>query len=63
MQRMILPEELKTLMVGKQVVHWEELEKYMSYRNGYSPSHPTIRIFWEVFNEFTDDLKKKFLSE
>ncbi|XP_064386075.1 probable E3 ubiquitin-protein ligase HERC4 isoform X2 [Halichondria panicea] len=59
--RMMHPDDLKTLVVGQHVVNWSELETHMSYTNGYSSNHPSITLFWEVFNEFPNDLKKKFL--
>ena len=33
------------------------------YRNGYSKEHPVIVNFWKVFDEFTEEHKKKFLSK
>ena len=59
---MVHPEELKDLLVGQNVVNWTELQTHMSYKNGYSSTHPSIVIFWSVFHEFTDDVKRKFLS-
>ena len=40
-------------------------QQYTEYRNGYSKDHPVIVNvnFWEVFEEFTEEHKKKFLSE
>lgn len=37
--------------------------QYTEYRNGYSKDHPVIILFWEVFDAFSDELKKKFLSK
>ena len=38
-------------------------QQYTEYRSGYSKDHPVIVNFWEVFDEFTEEHKKKFLSE
>ena len=38
-------------------------QQYTEYRNGYSKDHPVIVNFWEVFEEFTEEHNKKFLSE
>ncbi|XP_014677310.1 PREDICTED: probable E3 ubiquitin-protein ligase HERC4 [Priapulus caudatus] len=59
--KLFQPEELMAMMVGNENYDWEELEKGASYKDEYSSSHPTIKMFWEVFHELTVEEKKKFL--
>ena len=33
------------------------------YEGGYHPDHPTIQMFWEVFDELNEDQKKAFLCK
>ncbi|XP_046391938.1 probable E3 ubiquitin-protein ligase HERC4 isoform X1 [Ischnura elegans] len=54
-------QELMATVVGNEEYDWDELERETEYKNGYSSSHPTIRLFWEVFHEMPLDQKKKFL--
>ncbi|XP_060782468.1 probable E3 ubiquitin-protein ligase HERC3 isoform X2 [Neoarius graeffei] len=55
------PSELMAMVVGNSSYNWEELEKNASYKGEFSASHPTVRMFWEVFHEFPLEKKKQFL--
>ena len=33
------------------------------YESGYTKTHPNIINFWEVFDELTEEDKKKFLCK
>uniref|UniRef100_A0A3B3SXT5 HECT and RLD domain containing E3 ubiquitin protein ligase 3 n=1 Tax=Paramormyrops kingsleyae TaxID=1676925 RepID=A0A3B3SXT5_9TELE len=55
------PSELMAMVVGNNNYDWEEMEKNATYRGEYSASHPTVRMFWEVFHEFSLEKKKQFL--
>lgn len=33
------------------------------YKGEYSATHPTVRLFWEVFHEFPLEKKKQFLCK
>ncbi|XP_063074747.1 probable E3 ubiquitin-protein ligase HERC3 isoform X2 [Engraulis encrasicolus] len=55
------PSELMAMVVGNCNYNWEEMEKNAVYKGEYSASHPTVRMFWEVFHEFTLEKKKQFL--
>lgn len=55
------PKELMILVIGNQVVDWSELQKYVDYKNGYTPDDPTIKLFWKVFFDLPVEGKKKFL--
>ena len=37
--------------------------QFTEYRNGYTKDHEVIVTFWEVFDEFSEEVKKKFLSK
>ncbi|XP_056137440.1 probable E3 ubiquitin-protein ligase HERC3 isoform X2 [Lampris incognitus] len=55
------PEELRQLMVGTESYDWGKLKKNTVYDNVYHAHHPTIEMFWEVFEELSEDQKKAFL--
>ncbi|XP_061102038.1 probable E3 ubiquitin-protein ligase HERC3 isoform X1 [Conger conger] len=55
------PSELMAMVVGNNNYNWEEMEKNAVYKGEYSPSHPTVKMFWEVFHEFPLEKKKQFL--
>merc|ERR1719228_1315210 len=55
------PQELMALVVGNENYDWKVMEEKCTYKEGYDSDHPTIVYFWEVFHEFTEENKKKFL--
>ncbi|XP_042246341.1 probable E3 ubiquitin-protein ligase HERC3 isoform X1 [Thunnus maccoyii] len=55
------PSELMAMVVGNSNYNWEEMEKNAVYKGEYSATHPTVRLFWEVFHEFPLEKKKQFL--
>ncbi|XP_070764277.1 probable E3 ubiquitin-protein ligase HERC3 [Enoplosus armatus] len=59
--KLFRPEELQEVLVGKEVYDWEKLKQSTSYEGEYHVGHPTIKMFWEVFDELTEDQKKAFL--
>ncbi|XP_037308369.2 probable E3 ubiquitin-protein ligase HERC4 isoform X2 [Pungitius pungitius] len=61
--KLFRPEELQEVLVGKDFHDWEKLKQNTGYEGVYSttPPHPTIQMFWEVFDELTEDQKRAFL--
>uniref|UniRef100_A0A8C6TTE6 HECT and RLD domain containing E3 ubiquitin protein ligase 3 n=1 Tax=Neogobius melanostomus TaxID=47308 RepID=A0A8C6TTE6_9GOBI len=55
------PSELMAMVVGNNNYNWDEMEKNAVYKGEYSATHPTVRLFWEVFHEFPLEKKKQFL--
>jgi len=55
------PQELMALVVGNENYDWDVLEKTCQYKEGYSRDHETIKYFWEVFHELSEENKRKFL--
>ncbi|XP_033986178.1 probable E3 ubiquitin-protein ligase HERC3 [Trematomus bernacchii] len=55
------PSELMAMVVGNNNYNWEEMEKNAVYKGEYTATHPTVRLFWEVFHEFPLEQKKQFL--
>uniref|UniRef100_A0A667ZUN9 HECT and RLD domain containing E3 ubiquitin protein ligase 3 n=1 Tax=Myripristis murdjan TaxID=586833 RepID=A0A667ZUN9_9TELE len=55
------PSELMAMVVGNNNYNWEEMEKNAVYKGEYTATHPTVRMFWEVFHEFPLEKKKQFL--
>ncbi|XP_060103053.1 probable E3 ubiquitin-protein ligase HERC6 [Heteronotia binoei] len=55
------PQELMDVAVGLANYNWDIYEKNAKYEGIYSPTHPTIMMFWQVFHELTLADKKGFL--
>ncbi|XP_042351682.1 probable E3 ubiquitin-protein ligase HERC3 [Plectropomus leopardus] len=61
--KLFRPEELQEVMVGKDFHDWAKLKENTGYEGEFNttPPHPTIQMFWEVFDELTENQKKAFL--
>uniref|UniRef100_A0A8C6X763 HECT and RLD domain containing E3 ubiquitin protein ligase family member 6 n=1 Tax=Naja naja TaxID=35670 RepID=A0A8C6X763_NAJNA len=55
------PEQLMEVAIGNANYDWDLYEKSAVYWDIYSPTHPTIKMFWEVFHELSLEDKKHFL--
>ncbi|XP_034735089.1 probable E3 ubiquitin-protein ligase HERC4 [Etheostoma cragini] len=57
--KLFRPEELQQVLVGQDVYDWAKLKQNTVWelRVGY----PTMQMFWEVFDELTEDKRKDFL--
>ncbi|KAH8862843.1 putative E3 ubiquitin-protein ligase HERC4 [Schistosoma japonicum] len=56
------PFELQALVVGSEVINWDELRQNTTYQGVYWDRHQVIIWFWEVLlHDFTVEEKKKFL--
>ncbi|THD28070.1 putative E3 ubiquitin-protein ligase HERC4 [Fasciola hepatica] len=56
------PMELQSLVVGLEVINWNELRENTAYQGVYWDHHPVIEWFWTVLLiEFSIEDKKKFL--
>ncbi|XP_030837221.1 probable E3 ubiquitin-protein ligase HERC4 [Strongylocentrotus purpuratus] len=55
------PVELEALVTGEKYFDWVALEKSTQYKDPYTDSHSTIKMFWEVFHALDDDQKREFL--
>jgi len=49
------------LVVGNENYDWEALERTAQYKEGYDADHATIKNFWAVFHELSEEDKRKFL--
>ncbi|XP_023267158.1 probable E3 ubiquitin-protein ligase HERC4 [Seriola lalandi dorsalis] len=58
--KLFRPEELQGVLVGDDVYDWAKLKQNTVYE-GYHNRHPIIQMFWEVFDELTEEQKKDFL--
>ncbi|KAM6441453.1 putative E3 ubiquitin-protein ligase HERC6 [Liasis olivaceus] len=56
------PEQLMEVAIGNASYDWHLYEENAAYGGIYSPTHPTIKMFWEVFHELSLEDKKGFLS-
>lgn len=55
--------EVQVLISGAEVpVDINDLKKHTNYVGGYTHDDPTIDLFWEVVNDFTDEQKTKLLK-
>ncbi|XP_039885393.1 probable E3 ubiquitin-protein ligase HERC6 [Simochromis diagramma] len=61
--RLFRPEELQGVLVGQDVYDWEKFKQNTSYGWKYHDGHPTIQMFWEVFDELTEEQRKDFLRK
>ncbi|KAM4572310.1 putative E3 ubiquitin-protein ligase HERC4 [Odontesthes bonariensis] len=60
--KLFRPEELQGVLVGQEDYNWVKLKKNTVYEGFfYHAGHPTIQMFWEVFDELTEDQRKDFL--
>ncbi|XP_018517718.1 probable E3 ubiquitin-protein ligase HERC3 [Lates calcarifer] len=59
--RLFQPQELCEVLIGKDFHDWERLKQNTAYEGVYHVGHPTIQMFWEVFDDLTEDQKKTFL--
>ncbi|XP_050562405.1 probable E3 ubiquitin-protein ligase HERC3 isoform X1 [Spodoptera frugiperda] len=53
--------EMMSVVMGNEEYDWEMFESNCEYKNGYTPTDPQIRWFWETFHELPLEDKKKFL--
>nr|XP_046250580.1 probable E3 ubiquitin-protein ligase HERC4 [Scatophagus argus] len=59
--KLFRPEELQGVLVGKDFHDWEKLKQNTTYKGEFDVDHPTIQMFWEVFDELNENQKKAFL--
>ncbi|KAM8893194.1 LOW QUALITY PROTEIN: putative E3 ubiquitin-protein ligase HERC3 [Spinachia spinachia] len=61
--KLFRPKELQEVLVGKNFHDWAKLKQNTGNKGVYNttPPHPTIQIFWEVFDELTEDQRRAFL--
>ncbi|KAK8888649.1 Ubiquitin-protein ligase E3A [Tritrichomonas musculus] len=55
------PDELDTLVSGEEILEWEELQKNAKYKDGYHANSKVVKWFWEIFNSYSSEMKRKFL--
>ncbi|XP_014266621.3 putative E3 ubiquitin-protein ligase HERC3 isoform X1 [Maylandia zebra] len=58
--RLFRPEELQGVLVGQDVYDWEKFKQNTVYELEHV-RHSTIKMFWEVFDELTEEQRKDFL--
>ncbi|XP_060729053.1 probable E3 ubiquitin-protein ligase HERC4 [Tachysurus vachellii] len=61
MVNLFQPEELRGVMLGSEEYEWDVLKENATYEYVFDEEHPTIVLFWEVFDELPDQDKKAFL--
>uniref|UniRef100_A0A3P8SEP8 HECT domain-containing protein n=1 Tax=Amphiprion percula TaxID=161767 RepID=A0A3P8SEP8_AMPPE len=59
--KLFRPKELQEVMVGKHFQDWEKLKQNTRYQGDFHPNHRTVQMFWEVFEELSENQKKAFL--
>ncbi|KAK3567605.1 hypothetical protein QTP86_020291 [Hemibagrus guttatus] len=61
--RMFDQQEIQVLISGARIpICLDDLKKFTNYSGGYSPTHPVIKIFWDVVENFSDEEKRKLLK-
>ena len=58
--KILSPQELELIICGTQKLDFNELQKSVHYEC-YDKDSKTIKYFWEILNEFTEEEKNKFL--
>ena len=61
LSKILSPEELELIICGTQVLDFNELKRVCKYEE-YNENDETIKYFWEVLLNFSEDEKKRFLS-
>lgn len=56
------PSSLRTLIEGTQHIDISCLRSVTRYENGYTSSHPTIRLFWNIVEDFSQEDTRKLLE-
>lgn len=56
------PCELDILVSGNDVLEWRQLKKNAQYSDGYTPESRAVVWFWEVFDDLSEEDKRKFLK-
>uniref|UniRef100_A0A915J683 HECT-type E3 ubiquitin transferase n=1 Tax=Romanomermis culicivorax TaxID=13658 RepID=A0A915J683_ROMCU len=56
------PEELDQIVCGSKDLDFAKLETFAEYDNDYSPEHPTIKNFWQVVHEMSEEQKRNLLK-
>eukprot|EP00095_Tigriopus_kingsejongensis_P006661 maker-scaffold363_size195477-snap-gene-0.52 protein:Tk06661 transcript:maker-scaffold363_size195477-snap-gene-0.52-mRNA-1 annotation:"ubiquitin-protein ligase e3c" len=61
--RMFSYRELQTLISGAEhEINVDDLEQCTKYGNGFDEDHPTIKTFWKVVRELSEDQKRSLLK-
>eukprot|EP01122_Echinamoeba_exundans_P009433 TRINITY_DN3339_c0_g1_i3.p1 TRINITY_DN3339_c0_g1~~TRINITY_DN3339_c0_g1_i3.p1 ORF type:complete len:589 (+),score=96.77 TRINITY_DN3339_c0_g1_i3:540-2306(+) len=58
---MFSPEELEQVVCGDPKLDFDELRKNTQYDGGFDENSPTIKDFWIVVSEFSEEQKRKLL--
>ncbi|XP_062852464.1 probable E3 ubiquitin-protein ligase HERC3 [Trichomycterus rosablanca] len=59
--KLFRPEELRGVMLGTEEYDWHTLKQNATYEGLFHKDHPTIVLFWELFDELSEQDKKLFL--
>ncbi|GAA6084677.1 ubiquitin-protein ligase E3C-like [Tachysurus ichikawai] len=61
--RMFDQQEIQDLISGAHVlICLDDLKKFTNYSGGYFPTHPVIKIFWDVVENFSNEEKRMLLK-
>lgn len=56
------PEELEQLLAGNKDIEVNDLKNNTEYGEGYSDSHPVIKLFWEIMFSLSQEELRSFLQ-
>jgi len=56
------PHELELMLFGQQEIDVKDLQENTDYENGFSVQTPTVKMFWEVLEKFSQDQLRNFLA-
>ena len=56
-------DELKILVTGSSAFDLDEFKSGTDYLNGYSSTHPVIKLFWNIIKNFSEEEMKMLLGK
>merc|ERR1711871_1662905 len=62
LMRLFTWEEADILTCGSPTINLADLKKHTTYSGFNGPDDPTIKIFWKVLEEFTNDQRSRFIE-
>jgi hypothetical protein len=60
--KILEPAEIDVLVSGEEVMDWGALQRTAKYKDGYTRHSKAVRWFWQIFGQFSNETKRKFLK-
>ena len=56
------PSEMDLIVSGEDVMDWDALKRSTEYKDGYDSHSRAVQWFWDIFTDFSQEKKRKFLK-